>query len=50
MGKISNDPSFVDDILEETKLGFSELISILIRLEQYGLVRETERGYYILKK
>lgn len=45
---LSLEPIYIDDIIQSTRLGVTRTISILYILEEKGLVKQPNRGYYIL--
>ena len=44
---LSLEPKHLEQILEETQMLLSEVISILLKLEMNGFVRETTKNCYI---
>lgn len=42
------DPMYIDEIMQKTHLGITKTISLLYLLEEKGLIKQPNKGYYIL--
>ena len=47
LSHISTEPVFAPDLSETLEIRMGELLSILIKLEKMGVIKQIERGYYI---
>lgn len=45
---LSLEPVYIDDIIQHSGIGITNVISILYGLEERGLIKQPVRGYYIL--
>lgn len=45
---LSLEPVYIDDILYKVDISVTELISMLYSLEERGIIKQVERGYYII--
>ncbi len=45
---LSLEPMYIDDIIQHSGIGITNVISILYGLEERGMIKQPVRGYYIL--
>jgi predicted Rossmann fold nucleotide-binding protein DprA/Smf involved in DNA uptake len=45
---LSMTETYIDDIIERSKLGVTKSINTLLALREKGVVKETVKGYYIV--
>lgn len=48
MSVLSLDPMYIDEIMQRTHLGITNTISVLYILEKKALIKQIDKGYYIL--
>ncbi|MBR3600632.1 MAG: DNA-processing protein DprA [Lachnospiraceae bacterium] len=46
---LSLEPVYIDDIIQKTRMGVTRIISLLYGMEMKKLIKQTEKGYYILR-
>lgn len=46
---LSLDPMYIDEIMQRTHLGVTKTISVLYVLEEKGIIKQPNKGYYILR-
>lgn len=46
---LSLEPTYIDDIIQKTRIGVTKAISILYGMEMKGVIKQSGKGYYILR-
>ena len=46
---LSLEPTYIDDIIQKTRMGVTKVISLLYGMEMKKIIKQTEKGYYILR-